>query len=53
MVINCSKTLLMPIPLNPRNRSPMDIQTALDQVIQHIDLSKAEMRDVMRIIMTG
>lgn len=31
----------------------MDIQTALDQVIQHIDLSQAEMRDVMRIIMTG
>ncbi|XID75599.1 anthranilate phosphoribosyltransferase [Alkanindiges sp. WGS2144] len=31
----------------------MDIQTALDQVVRHIDLSQNEMRDVMRSIMTG
>lgn len=31
----------------------MDIQTALEQVVRHIDLSQSEMRDVMRVIMTG
>ncbi|ONG40570.1 anthranilate phosphoribosyltransferase [Alkanindiges hydrocarboniclasticus] len=31
----------------------MDIQTALDQVVRHIDLSQSEMGDVMRVIMTG
>ena len=31
----------------------MDIQTALDQIVRHIDLSQAQMRDVMRVIMTG
>jgi anthranilate phosphoribosyltransferase len=31
----------------------MDIRTALAQVVDHIDLSTEEMRDVMRDIMTG
>ena len=31
----------------------MDIQTALDQIVRHIDLSQDQMRDVMRVIMTG
>jgi anthranilate phosphoribosyltransferase len=31
----------------------MNIQTALDQIIRGIDLSQVEMKDVMRLIMTG
>ena len=31
----------------------MDIKTALSRIVGHLDLSEAEMRDVMRDIMTG
>lgn len=31
----------------------MDIKTALSRIVGHLDLSTAEMSDVMREIMTG